>query len=388
MDTQQTPTEQYTWQKTNIADEVLSKRTAATVAGFFTPYLQPGMRLLDCGCGPGTITVDLAALVAPGEVIGIEQDATLVAKAEANAAAANVTNVRFETGDVYALPFADNSFDVAWIHNSIDNPETYAHGYDSALTLKMHTSRTVEKQAGWFLPYLKPGMTLLDCGCGSGSITVGLAKVVAPGQVVGVDIAEAEIERARQRATAANVTNVEFQVGNIYQLDFPDNSFDALFSHNVLEHVGEPGRALAEMHRVLKPGGVIGIRDVDAGGLISAPTDARMDRFLAVYEADWAGTGGHPRLGRHLGSLLLDAGFVDVNASASYEVYNDVDRRKFMADIVVSRLNEADFVERVLERQLADTEELEQMKAAYLSWQARPDGFMALAHGEAVGWKA
>lgn len=272
--------------------------------------------------------------------------------------------------------------------NPTSTDETYAHGYDSALTLKMHTSRTVDKQAGWFLPHLKPGMTLLDCGCGSGSITIGFAEVLTPGQIIGVDISEAEIERARQRANEAGINNIEFQVDNIYQLNFPDHSFDALFSHNVLEHVAEPSRALAEMYRVLKPGGVIGIRDVDAGGLISAPTDARMDRFLAVYEADWEGTGGHPRLGRRLGGLLLGAGFVDVKASASYEVYNDVDTRKFMADIVVSRLSETDFVKRVLERKLADTAELERMKAAYLSWQARPDGFMALAHGEAVGWKA
>ena len=103
--------------------------------------------------------------------------------------------------------------------NNPDQGEVYAHGYDSALTLKFHASRTADKQAGWFLPYLQPGMTLLDCGCASGSITLGLAKVVAPGQVTGVDLSEIEIERAQARAAEAGITNLCFAVGNIYQLD-------------------------------------------------------------------------------------------------------------------------------------------------------------------------
>ncbi len=132
--------------------------------------------------------------------------------------------------------------------------QEYTYNYESEVTVKYHGSRTAEMHAAWFLPYLQPDMTLLDCGCGSGSITVGLAKAVEPGQVTGVDISEIEIKRARERAAENEITNIRFEIGNAYQLDFPDNSFDALFSHNVLEHIPEPSRALQEMHRVLKPG--------------------------------------------------------------------------------------------------------------------------------------
>lgn len=177
-------------------------------------------------------------------------------------------------------------------------------------------------------------------------------------------------------------------MGNIYQLDFPDNCFDAIFSHNVLEHIGEPGRALREMYRVLKPGGVIGLRGTDMGGVLLAPADELTARFLTIYEADWEAANGHPRIGRRLGGLLTEGGFVDVDASASYEVYSDVEGRRFASQIPVSRLTEADFVERVIARGLANAYELEAMKEAWLAWPDLSDAFFAVAHGEAVGRKA
>jgi SAM-dependent methyltransferase len=230
-------------------------------------------------------------------------------------------------------------------------------------------------------------MTLLDCGCATGSITVGLAKVVAPGQVTGVDISDIEIERAQARAAEAGLPNICFTVGNIYQLDFPNNSFDALFSHNVLEHVAEPARALREMYRVLKPGGVVGIRDIDMGGVLLAPADKRTEQSFAIFEADWAGVSGHPRLGRHLGGLLIEAGFVEVMASASYEVYSDLEGRRFIGQLGVSRWSEADFVKRIIERELASYDEIEAIKEAWRAWPELPDAFFANAHGEAIGRK-
>jgi len=176
-------------------------------------------------------------------------------------------------------------------HDTNKAEQEYVYDDDSAMTVNYHASRTADKQAAWFLPYLKPGMTLLDSGCGSGSITVGLAKAVKPGQVTGLDISESEIRRARVRAADDKRTNIRFAVGNIYRLNFSDNSFDALFSHNVLEHVPDPYGALQEMRRVLKPGGIIGIRDCDYGGLILAPDDGFFEKALSIWEEDWVRAG-------------------------------------------------------------------------------------------------
>lgn len=89
------------------ASQTMAVRTADNFASFFTSYLTPGMSLLDVGCGPGTITVGLAAKVAPGQVVGIDVGASEVAKAAEHANSLGLKNTRFEVGDATALKFKD-----------------------------------------------------------------------------------------------------------------------------------------------------------------------------------------------------------------------------------------------------------------------------------------
>jgi ubiquinone/menaquinone biosynthesis C-methylase UbiE len=109
-------TEKYSLGYTPATHAFLHRRRGDTHGWFFREYLQPGVRLLDCGCGPGNITLDLARSIAPGEVIGVDQDAGQIAMASAAAQDAKLSNARFRQANIYALPFADGEFDRAFSH--------------------------------------------------------------------------------------------------------------------------------------------------------------------------------------------------------------------------------------------------------------------------------
>jgi ubiquinone/menaquinone biosynthesis C-methylase UbiE len=110
---------------------------------------------------------------------------------------------------------------------------------------------------------LGPGMVVLEVGPGNGRYTIETARQVGPGgRVVAVDIEPKMIERLRQRALAEGVTNVEARVANVYTLPFDDGTFDAAEMITVIGEIPEPARALAEFHRVLRPGGTVAFSEV------------------------------------------------------------------------------------------------------------------------------
>ena len=123
--------------------------------------------------------------------------------------------------------------------------EIYQHGHHTSV-VNSHAKRTAETDAAFFLPYLKPGMRLLDAGCGPGSITVGLALRVEPAHAVGIDASESVIETARSLAKAQPARRLTFEVGNIYEPRFPAENFDAIFAHQVLQHLRRPVDALRQ----------------------------------------------------------------------------------------------------------------------------------------------
>ncbi|MEU3496336.1 methyltransferase domain-containing protein [Kitasatospora cineracea] len=97
-------------------------RTAANSAAYLLPELRPGQRVLDVGCGPGTITADLAELIGPsGRVVGIEPVPEVLAEAAALAAERGLANLSYEVADVYRLPYADASFDVVHAHQVLQH---------------------------------------------------------------------------------------------------------------------------------------------------------------------------------------------------------------------------------------------------------------------------
>jgi ubiquinone/menaquinone biosynthesis C-methylase UbiE len=196
----------------------------------------------------------------------------------------------------------------------------------SVPVLTFMEQRTAESHAGFFLPQLLPGWRVLDAGCGPGTITLGLARKVSPGPVIGIDIEESQFAKAREQAEQEGL-NIEFQTANISHLPFGDGYFDAVFSHAVLQHLTDPDAALTEFRRVLKPGGLIGVRAGDMGGTLVDSEGEEAAQGLAAYLAKSEKGGGDPYIGRKLGRLLRKAGFMVEGVSASYEVITETLRQ-------------------------------------------------------------
>jgi ubiquinone/menaquinone biosynthesis C-methylase UbiE len=194
--------------------------------------------------------------------------------------------------------------------------ETYTQHNNAAFDTAM-TRRTSASDAGFFLPHLRPGMRLLDVGCGPGSITLGLAAAVAPGEVIGLDLRPDVLAAATALAQQRGVTTVRFQVGDVYALPFPDAAFDAVFASQVLVHLRDPLAALKECRRVLTPSGVAGIRDQDLALNLRLPDTPLLEEMYALFKRVVTFNGANPYYARHLRRHLLDAGFARTEATAT-----------------------------------------------------------------------
>lgn len=258
---------------------------------------------------------------------------------------------------------------------------TYTHGHHESV-LRSHRWRSAQNSAAYLLPHLRPGQDLLDVGCGPGTITVDLARLVAPGRVVGVDRVEEPLAAARADAAAHGVANVTYATGDAYRLDHPDESFDVVHAHQVLQHLADPVAALAEMRRVCRPGGRVAARDADYAAMAWFPADARLDRWLALYRAVARANGGEPDAGRRLLSWARAAGFAEVAPSASVWCFATPEDRAWWGGTWAERVTASSLADQVAERGLATRDDLADLADAWTTWSRRDDAWFAVPHGE------
>jgi SAM-dependent methyltransferase len=258
---------------------------------------------------------------------------------------------------------------------------TYTHGHHESV-LRSHTWRTAENSSAYLLPHLRSGQTLLDVGCGPGTITADLARLVSPGQVIGLDASEEVVAQAQAHATEAGVTNVQFVTGDLFDLAYDDASFDIIHAHQVMQHLVDPTAALVELRRVLRPGGVLAARDGDYGAFAWAPADPLLTRWLALYMDVTRHNGHDAQVGRSLLALAHQAGFDDVTVSSSTWTYADSESRQWWGGLWADRIRYSRIAEQAIEYGLSTTEELEDISQAFLRWAASPDGVFMLPHIE------
>lgn len=261
--------------------------------------------------------------------------------------------------------------------------EIYTHGHHPVV-VSSHARRRAADSAQFLLPFLHNGVRLLDFGCGPGSITADLAQYVGvEGRIVGIDNSADAIAIANRDAAAPGV---EYRQASVYALPFPDASFDIAYGHQVLQHLGNPVSALREVSRVLRPGGLIAIRDADFGSMTHHPHYPALDTWLDLYAQVARSNGGEPDAGRRLPEWARQAGFVDIMASASSWHYATTEERLAWGRLWADRIRLPRFVDRAAELGLAET--IEEVAAAWLQWAGEPDGWFALLHGEVVAKKA
>ena len=257
--------------------------------------------------------------------------------------------------------------------------DVYTHGHHEAV-LRGHRWRTAENSAGYLLPYLRPGLDLLDIGCGPGTITVDLAQRVAPGRVLGVDTSAEVVEHARE----LGVDGVEFAVGNAYELGVPDESFDVVHAHQVLQHLTDPVAAVAEAARVLRPAGVLAVRDSDYASFFWAPANPQLDRWLELYHELTARNQAEADAGRHLPAWVRAGGFTDLTVSSSNWTFADTASRAWWGGQWADRVRHSSYATQARVYGLADEAELAMIEAGWRQWMNEPDGVFVVPSVEVI----
>ncbi|MFJ8692955.1 methyltransferase domain-containing protein [Streptomyces roseolilacinus] len=257
----------------------------------------------------------------------------------------------------------------------------YTHGHHESV-LRSHRWRTAENSAAYLLGEVRPGLDVLDVGCGPGTITADLAARVAPGRVTAVDASAGVLDQARAVAAERGLDDVEFAVADAHALDFPDDTFDVVHAHQVLQHVGDPVGVLREMRRVCRPGGVVAVRDSDYAGFTWFPEVPALTEWQELYRRVARANGGEPDAGRRLLSWARRAGFTDITPSAAAWCFATPGDRAWWSALWADRTTESGYARLAVEGGHTTPERLAAVAEGWREWGRSDDGWFTVPHGE------
>ena len=225
-------------------------------------------------------------------------------------------------------------------------------------------------------------MRLLDVGCGPGTITLDLAARVAPGRVLGLEPRRDPLDAARANAADRGDTRSRSRWATCTRSTLPDDAFDVVHAHQVLQHLTDPVAALREMRRVAAPGGLVAARDADYAAMVWYPADPRLDRWLEIYEAVARGNGAEPDAARHLLAWAHDGRLRSTSrCSATTWCFATPEERAWWGGLWADRVTHSALADQAVERGVA-TRRSWPSWPGWRDWAAHPDGWFAVVNGE------
>jgi SAM-dependent methyltransferase len=201
-------------------------------------------------------------------------------------------------------------------------------------------------------------------------------------------VEKGSLAAARRNATSIARENLACAVADGRQLPFHDAAFDAVLCHSMLETLGDPASAVAELRRVTKRGGVVGAASVEYSGLILAGEQtAGPRRFYDIRQQLWRAAGiAEPNTGRGLRGLFQGAGFGRVEAFADYVSYGTPDRVMAFARDRATECRDQNLRALIIRHEIASAEELTHLAAQWEKWGEDPGAFFAFAWCRVLAW--
>jgi len=191
----------------------------------------------------------------------------------------------------------------------------YVHGYALSEGARLQDQALTLTELLHWDTFYPPGSKVLEAGCGIGAQTITLAQRSPKACFTSIDISAASIAQARKTAESKGLTNVNFQQGDIFNLSFGAESFDHVFVCFVFEHLRNVSAALAELKKLIRPGGTITIIEGDHGSTFFYPDSEAARKAIQSLVELQSRAGGNALIGRELYPLLIKAGFDSVSVS-------------------------------------------------------------------------
>ena len=247
---------------------------------------------------------------------------------------------------------------------------------------------TAETHSKLLLPHLKPGHRVLDVGCGPGHLSIGLARAVEPdGELHGIDLAESQIRLARLFARRGGYRNATFQVADALELPYEDCYFDAVHCHTILTYIPDTETALAEIMRVLKPGGIVFAREMICESSFTHPEFGVLGKAWEVFSDLIETDDGHPNMGKDIKFQFQNAGFTNLQAGASFDFFSHSEDIEFIYWVTQGWFLSPEITEAGIKYGAATQELYDAIGAAYARWKDHPAPICAICYGELLAWK-